>query len=112
MGLKAATRRSIISGRQSGKQGKDGASWSGNEMKEARKVRIPQKQKSKICQLLPFSHYYYQYHPSVIKETASHHTDKSCSWIVKIGKRKNSIQIYGKQKANKNISADLTESNI
>ena len=66
VGLEVATKRSTISGGQSDKQGKDGASPSDNEVKEGGKLRMLQKQKSKkICQLLLFSHHYY--HPSSIK---------------------------------------------
>ena len=63
VGPGVANTRSTASGGESFRQGKDGASWYGNEGKEGRKLRILQKQKSnKICQLPPFSHHYYQYH--------------------------------------------------
>lgn len=88
-----ATSWSTASGRESDKQGKDGASSCGNEVKEEKKIKDPAERKeeqdistiSLFLPLLPTS--------SFTKETASHYTDKRYLWTVKT-EGKSSIQNY------------------
>lgn len=96
-----ATSWSTASGRESDKQGKDGASWCGNEVREGKKIKNPAERKEQ--QGIPTISLYPPLLPtsSITKETASQKVFMNCK---NRGKKLHS-KLLLKKKAN-NISAD------